>query len=134
MFKIFLEENMQKVLTITSIVSCFAITLGFPEDYFKEPMDITKPDCLNQLRLLHYPTPDPTLDPVSETRWGAGAHTDFGCLTLLFQQDGGDGLEICPGRESHTSNANIGGTFFPLPAKTGPIVVNIGDMLSNFTL
>lgn len=33
-----------------------------------------------------------------------------------------------PGRESQTSFA-IGDSFTPLPAKTGPIVVNIGDML-----
>ncbi|EOO02169.1 putative gibberellin 20- protein [Phaeoacremonium minimum UCRPA7] len=43
-------------------------------------------------------------------------------------QDGEDGLEVLPGRETHTSKIG-GGEFFPIPAKTGPIVVNIGDML-----
>lgn len=38
-------------------------------------------------------------------------------------------MEICPGRESHSSFA-MGDVFTPLPAVTGPIVVNIGDMLS----
>jgi isopenicillin N synthase-like dioxygenase len=64
-------------------------------------------------------------------QWRAGPHTDIGCLTLLFQRDGEDGLEICPGRESHNS-LGVGDTFYPLPAKTGPIVVNIGDMLRTF--
>ena len=85
---------------------------------------MTKPDCLTQLRLIHYP---PTVDAAGT--WRAGSHTDIGCLTLLFQRDGEDGLEICPGRESHTSFA-MGDVFSPLPAKTGQIVVNIGDMLS----
>ena len=87
-------------------------------------MDVTQPDNLTQLRLLHYPASDN-----AEGSWRAGVHTDIGCLTLLFQRDGEDGLEICPGRESHSSHA-MGDTFFPLPAETGPIVVNIGDMLS----
>ena len=106
------------------IVDCLAAALGFTEGYFREPMDISKPDCLSRLRLLHYPASENATGT-----WRAGSHTDVGCLTLLFQQDEGDGLEICPGRESSTSNA-IGDNFFPLPAKTGPIVVNIGDMLS----
>ena len=87
-------------------------------------MDATKPDSLSRLRMLHYPP--------SENKpgsWGAGAHTDVGALTLLFQRDGEEGLEICPGRENVTSKA-IGDNFFSLPAKTGPIVVNLGDMLS----
>ena len=79
---------------------------------------------MTQLRLIHYP---PAKDAAGT--WRAGTHTDIGCLTLLFQRDGEDGLEICPGRESYTSYG-MGDTFTSLPAKTGPIVVNIGDMLS----
>jgi isopenicillin N synthase-like dioxygenase len=109
------------------LVSCFSVALDFPEDYFRIAMDVTQPDNLSQLRLLHYPASDN-----AEGSWRAGVHTDIGCLTLLFQRDGEDGLEICPGRESHSSYA-MGDTFFPLPAETGPIVVNIGDMLSEPT-
>lgn len=104
-------------------VICLAAALGFPENFFIEANDPTKPDCLTQLRLIHYP---PAENAVGT--WRAGSHTDIGCLTLLFQRDGEDGLEICPGRESHTSFA-MGDVFTPLPAETGPIVVNIGDML-----
>ncbi len=57
--------------------------------------------------------------------WRAGAHTDFDCLTLLYQQDGGDGLEVCPGREAHTSFAQAD-DWTPVPARTGDITVNIG--------
>jgi isopenicillin N synthase-like dioxygenase len=105
-------------------VSCFAIALGFPENHFRIANDPTSPDCLTQLRLIHYPASENAAGT-----WRAGSHTDIGCLTLLFQRDGEDGLEICPGRESHSSFA-MGDEFTPLPARTGPIVVNIGDMLS----
>lgn len=88
-------------------------------------MDTSQPDALSQLRLLHYP---PSLNNPEGT-WRAGLHTDVGCLTLLFQRDGEDGLEVCPGRQSADSSKR-GEEFFPVPAETGPIVVNIGDMLS----
>ncbi|CAI7629741.1 unnamed protein product [Penicillium glandicola] len=105
------------------VLFCLAVALGFPEDYFLVANDVNKPDCLTQLRLIHYPASEDSVGT-----WRAGTHTDIGCLTLLFQREGEDGLEICPGRESHTSFA-MGDTFTPLPAHTGPIVVNIGDML-----
>ncbi|GKZ35528.1 hypothetical protein AbraIFM66950_006190 [Aspergillus brasiliensis] len=118
------SEFMAKCATISEqLLTCFAVALGFPSDFFCKANDVTKADCLTQLRLIHYPPVDN--DP---NTWRAGTHTDIGCLTLLFQRDGEDGLEICPGRESHTSFA-MGDVFSPLPAKTGQIVVNIGDML-----
>ncbi|KAJ5580009.1 leucoanthocyanidin dioxygenase [Penicillium hispanicum] len=86
-------------------------------------MDVHAPDNLTQLRMLHYMASENATGT-----WRAGSHTDVGCLTLLFQRDGEDGLEICPGRESHNDHG-IGDIFTPLPAVTGPIVVNIGDML-----
>jgi isopenicillin N synthase-like dioxygenase len=89
-------------------------------------MDVSKDDCTNQLRMLYYPEVEN-----SAGGWRHGNHTDIGCLTLVFQRDGEDGLEVMPGRKTHTS-AIHGDDFFPIPAKMGPIVVNIGDMLSEF--
>ncbi|CAI7640937.1 unnamed protein product [Penicillium pancosmium] len=119
------RDFMRKCAEISDqLLTCFARALGFEEDYFKIANDPSQPDCLTQLRLIHYPQSDKAIGT-----WRAGSHTDIGCLTLLFQRDGEDGLEICPGRESHSSFAS-GDIFTPLPAQTGPIVVNIGDMLS----
>ncbi|EXJ87666.1 hypothetical protein A1O1_04590 [Capronia coronata CBS 617.96] len=118
------ESFMAKCAEISAqVLSCFAVALGLPEDHLRVANDPTQPDCLTQLRLIHYPASENAVGS-----WRAGSHTDIGCLTLLFQRDGEDGLEICPGRETHSSFA-MGDTFTPLPAKTGPIVVNIGDML-----
>lgn len=105
-------------------MACLSIALGFPEDHLNKAMDVEAPDNLTQMRMIHYMASENAAGT-----WRAGNHTDIGCLTLLFQRDGEDGLEICPGRESHNDHA-IGDTFTPLPAETGPIVVNIGDMLS----
>lgn len=107
------------------VLSCLSVALGFEEDYFRKAMDVNAEDSLTQLRLLHYMASEKG----AAGTWRAGTHTDIGCLTLLFQRDGEDGLEICPGRESCHSYG-IGDTFTPLSAETGPIVVNIGDMLS----
>ncbi|RFU30466.1 hypothetical protein B7463_g5878, partial [Scytalidium lignicola] len=118
------EAFMAKCAEISDqVLSCFAIALGFPEDHFRVANDPTQADCLTQLRLIHYPPAENAAGT-----WRAGSHTDIGCLTLLFQRDGEDGLEICPGRESYSS-FGMSDTFTPLPAQTGPIVVNIGDML-----
>ncbi|KAJ9646939.1 uncharacterized protein PV06_04194 [Exophiala oligosperma] len=106
------------------VLSCLSVALGFEEDYFRKAMDVNAEDSLTQLRLLHYMASEKG----AAGTWRAGTHTDIGCLTLLFQRDGEDGLEICPGRESCHSYG-IGDTFTPLSAETGPIVVNIGDML-----
>jgi isopenicillin N synthase-like dioxygenase len=106
------------------IVSCFAVGLGFDEDYFNRANDPTQLDCLSQLRLIHYPASNNT--PAGS--WRAGSHTDIGLLTLLFQQDKQGGLEVCPGRQSHSSFATSD-KFTPIPAKMGSIVANIGDML-----
>ncbi|PBK70997.1 Clavaminate synthase-like protein [Armillaria solidipes] len=101
-------EFMDKTQTLSlKILSFFAVALGFPPDFFTEAHDT---------RLW------------GPNSWRAGAHTDFDCLTLLYQQDGGDGLEVCPGREAHTSFAQ-GDDWTPVPARTGDITVNIGDML-----
>lgn len=108
------------------ILSAFATSLGFPEDFFTKAHDIDRDDSLSTIRLLHYHDITGTQYPASY--WRAGAHTDFDSLTMLFQRTGEDGLEICPGREAHTS-FGIGDHWTPVKAKTGEIVCNIGDML-----
>lgn len=116
------------VCAVVRIVSCFSVALGFPENHLNEAMNVEAEDNLTQMRMLHYMASENATGT-----WRAGTHTDIGCLTLLFQRDGEDGLEVCPGRQSHTDFA-VGDTFYPVPAKTGPIVVNIGDMLSELPM
>ena len=63
----------------------FAHDLGLEADFFADKFD--RP--MATLRLLRYPAPSHGSDP----RTGAGAHTDYGNLTLLATDDVG-GLEV----------------------------------------
>ncbi|KAK6008874.1 hypothetical protein QM012_000777 [Aureobasidium pullulans] len=72
------------------------------------------------LRLLHYP-PQKSVD---QRQLGAGAHTDFGGITLLLQQPGAPGLEVWHPQTS---------CWIPVSAVENHLVVNIGDLLNLWT-
>ena len=71
------------------------------------------------LRLLHYP-------PISKNSpsdlYGSAPHTDFGCLTILAQDEIG-GLQVQTRK----------GEWIDVPKLEGSFVVNVGDMLSRYT-
>lgn len=112
------------------LLSCLAIGLGFDEDYFTRCHDVTRPDILNTLRLLHYH--DITGQVFPSNYWRAGAHTDFDTLTLLFQRPGENGLEVCPGREASTAFGH-GDHWTAVTPQEGDIVCNIGDMIMRWS-
>ncbi len=93
-----------------------ALSLDLPADYFHARYTA---DPLILFRIFNYPT-----QPVPEgldVPWGVGEHTDYGLLTLLYQDHIG-GLQV------HTADGWIDAT--PLP---GSFVINIGDMLDRMT-
>ena len=67
------------------------------------------------LRLLHYP-PQPPQAP--DDLYGSAPHKDFGCLTLLAQDDVG-GLQV----------QTPAGNWVDAPPMADAFVVNVGDML-----
>lgn len=72
------------------------------------------------IRLLHYPPQPNTQD---ELQLGAGAHTDFGAVTLLLQ-DGKAGLQVLD---------QSSGEWVDVPPNRDAYVVNVGDMLDKWT-
>lgn len=92
-----------------------ALSLELPQDYFdammREPMPV--------LRLIHYP-PHPV--DARANQLGAGAHTDWGALTFLLQDDSG-GLEV----------QNAARDWVAAPPVAGTFVVNLGDMIERWT-
>ena len=124
-------EFMQKVHDVSErLMICLARGLGFPDDYFIKAHDVSRPNSQSVLRLLHYfETPKATNGEVYHR---AGAHCDWGFLTLLFQKEGESGLEICPGREVVTEYAS-GGSWTKVNFAPGSIVCNIGDLLMSWS-
>lgn len=93
-----------------------ALGLDLPASYFD---DHGTRDPLLLLRFFNYPTrPVP---PDVQARWGVGEHTDYGLLTMLWQDDVG-GLQV------RTDQGWVDAP--PLP---GTFVCNIGDMLDRMT-
>lgn len=98
------------------LLRVLAVQLGAPGAFFADRM--ADPQC--RLRFLHYPPVTPADDgtlPVPTL-----PHTDYGALTLLAT-DGVPGLEVLP----------IGGTWTPVDAPAGSLIVNLGDMLARWT-
>jgi isopenicillin N synthase-like dioxygenase len=92
-----------------------AVDLGIDERYF----DRYFTRAIGILRLLHYPPHPGAFDG---NVYGAGAHTDYGNLTLLAQ-DGTGGLEV----------RTRDGDWTIVPPVAGTFVCNIGDCLMRWT-
>jgi len=93
------------------LMRAVAMDLGLPETRFQRDFD----EPMATLRLLSYPASDPS-------GIGAGAHTDYGALTLLLT-DGVAGLQVKP----------RGGDWIDVPHVPGAFVVNIGDCLMRWS-
>jgi isopenicillin N synthase-like dioxygenase len=93
-----------------------AVSLGLAPDFFADKYR----KRLQRTQIIYYP-PQP---PMAEADvFGVAPHTDFGCITLLWQDDNG-GLEVL----DRASKAWIPAT--PIP---GTLVVNAGDLLGRWT-
>jgi isopenicillin N synthase-like dioxygenase len=108
------------------ILSCFARKLGFDADFFDRAHDPSKPEYQSTLRLLHYFATPPE-QRANLGLWRAGAHTDFDCLTLLFQRAGQGGLQVCPGKDMEAQQ------WTSIEPDEEAITCNIGDMLMRWS-
>ena len=97
------------------LLKAIACGLGLAPDffapYYRSP--------LARGQLLHYPVPPGQAD---KSVFGASPHCDFGCLTVLWQDENG-GLEVRVAQ----------GDWVSAPPVAGSLVVNIGDLLAFWT-
>jgi isopenicillin N synthase-like dioxygenase len=97
------------------LMALFELALALPAGHFNSFM--RQPTCT--LRLLHYP-PQPAAAAPGQI--GCGAHTDWGALTLLAQDDTG-GLQV----------QKASGEWLDVPPLPGAFVVNAGDLMQRWT-
>ncbi|KAJ3936024.1 MAG: hypothetical protein NXY57DRAFT_886725 [Lentinula lateritia] len=95
-----------------------ALALDLPENFFEDKT--TKPAAI--MRLLHYPPQSPSMLDNDGSVIGIGAHTDYECFTILWQ-DAISALQV-----KNTQGKWI--DAIPIP---GTFVLNIGDQLSRWT-
>ncbi len=98
----------------SQVLKAFALALHQPESFFSAHHGNNY-----TLRLLHYPPAPSELKP-NQIR--AGAHSDYGCITLLFQ-DAVGGLEIL----------SADGSWIAAPYVPNAVLINIGDLMQRWT-
>ena len=99
-----------------TMMEAFALALGLPSDHFAAMID----QHGSALRLAHYPAVLSGADLVG--RFRAGAHTDYGTLTILWT-DGRPGLQVQLPDTGWTDVAPV----------DGGLVVNLGDLMARWT-
>lgn len=97
----------------TALHRAFAADLSLAPDYFDNHFDAS----MATLRFLTYPAAQGVPDEI-----GAGAHTDYGSITLLMT-DGVSGLQVQP----------RGQDWVDVPHVPGAFVVNIGDCMMRWS-
>ncbi|KAH7393780.1 hypothetical protein DE146DRAFT_660005 [Phaeosphaeria sp. MPI-PUGE-AT-0046c] len=119
-FKPFMQHMFTACETlIHQILSTLSIALSVPPP----GLSPTHSQSLFQLRLLHYPSLAAS-ELRNARRSRINAHSDFGTLTLLFQDAvGGLELESPPGS----------GIFRPAPPVEDAVLVNVGDLLARWS-
>ena len=99
------------------VMRAIAIGLKLDEHWFDPFTQVAD----NTLRLLHYPSIHPAIfDKIGQVR--AGSHSDYGSITLLFQDESG-GLQV----------QRPDGSFVDAKPVPDTIIVNAGDLLSRWS-
>ena len=141
--------DLKETFTMRNILNATIDEHRWPSNEFKELMQLFFAECLERafllqrilakalnldenffvkfhsgqnisLRLLHYPAC--RSDEVSHSQLGAGAHSDYGLTTFLFQDSVG-GLEIC----------DQNGKWQDIEPDNSVVLINSGDLLERWT-
>jgi isopenicillin N synthase-like dioxygenase len=104
--------------THVEVMRAIAVGMGLDEAFFDNFVDVGD----NTLRLLHYPEVKADIFKINPGQVRAGEHSDYGSITLLFQDNRG-GLQV----KSPT------GQFVNATPIEGTVVVNAGDLLARWS-
>jgi isopenicillin N synthase-like dioxygenase len=100
----------------TRLMRLFALALGLDEHWFDDKIDYH----MSNLSLSNYPE-QPA--PPGRSQLRAGAHTDWGSLTILKTEEAPGGLEV----------RSADGTWSRVPIIPESFIVNIGDLMAQWT-
>ncbi|KAJ5558402.1 hypothetical protein N7535_008612 [Penicillium sp. DV-2018c] len=100
------------------IMQAIALGMNLPEHFFDDFIN----DGDNDLRLLHYPPVSKEVFRQNPNQVRAGEHSDYGSVTLLFQDRHG-GLQVRSPK----------GTFVDATPIADTIIVNAGDLLARWS-
>jgi isopenicillin N synthase-like dioxygenase len=99
-----------------SLMRIFALALQLPETFFDDKID----KHISMFRVLSYPN---QLEEPEPGQLRAGAHSDYGSLTIVRAEDKPGGLQVC----------NKAGEWVTVPIAPNSFVVNIGDLMMQWT-
>jgi isopenicillin N synthase-like dioxygenase len=99
-----------------TLMRLFALALKQPESFFDDKID----KHISRLRVRNYPAPSVAPKP-GQCR--AGAHSDYGSLTILKTEDKPGGLQVY----------NKAGEWVDVPIVPGCFIVNLGDLMARWT-
>jgi isopenicillin N synthase-like dioxygenase len=99
-----------------SLMRLFALALGLDEHWFDDKVD----RHMTHLVVQNYPDQE---KPPLPGQLRCGAHTDYGSMTILKSENKPGGLEV------QTSD----GTWRPVEAPPGTFIVNLGDLMAQWT-
>lgn len=94
----------------------FALALDQPETFFDDKVD----RHISRLRVRNYPAPH---EPPAPGQLRAGAHSDYGSLTILKAEDKAGGLQVC----------NNAGEWVDVAIVPDCFIVNLGDLMARWT-
>jgi len=99
-----------------NLMRAFALSLDLPEEFFADKID----RHASFLRVINYPPP--AIEPLPG-QLRAGAHSDYGSLTILRSENAPGGLQV----------QTRGGEWIDVVAVPDSFVVNLGDMMMRWT-
>ncbi|MFD6248188.1 isopenicillin N synthase family dioxygenase [Streptomyces roseolus] len=98
------------------IMRLFALALGLPGDWFEDKIE----NHMTNLTANYYPAQP---EPPAPGQLRKGVHSDWGSLTILYQDQGAGGLQVL----------DKAGEWLDVPYIEGSFVVNIGDLMAIWT-
>ena len=99
-----------------TLMRIFAVGLGLEESYFADKID----KHISNFSVIHYPA---QLEPPLPGQLRAGAHTDYGSVTIVKPDSAEGGLQVLA----------KDGTWLDVPYAPDAFVVNLGDLMAEWT-